>query len=142
MRGLSELILNLAENDPGIRRECFDYLKENSSVSKMSERRSEGEAVMSIWADLLPDLEDLDAYGGGPYGVEDQVWELLYEITKRLTSKKVDGAYRREILDAILLLNCSTLPKTWRRCMMTGKPVMPVTFIGRSGTMINILSFG
>ncbi|MCG8642285.1 MAG: hypothetical protein MI862_21345 [Desulfobacterales bacterium] len=101
-KALSELILNLAENDPGIRRECFDYLKENTAVSKMLERQSEGEAIMSIWAELLPDLEDLDAYGGGPYGVEDQVWELLYEITKRLTSKKVDEMYRREILDAVL----------------------------------------
>ena len=99
---LSELILNLAEDDPGIRRECFDYLKENAVVSKMLERQSEGEAIMSIWAELLPDLEDLDAYGGGPYGVEDHVWELLYEITKRLTSKKVDETYRREILDAVL----------------------------------------
>ena len=27
---------------------------------------------------LPGDLEDLDAYGGGPYGVEDQVWELRY----------------------------------------------------------------
>lgn len=101
-KALSELILNLAEDDPGIRRQCFDYLKENTSVSKMLERQSEGEAIMSIWAELLPDLEDLDAYGGGPYGVEDQVWELLYEITKRLTSKKVDETYRREILDAVL----------------------------------------
>ncbi len=101
-KALSELILNLAENDPGIRRECFDYLKENTTVSKMLERQSEGEAIMSIWAELLPDLEDLDAYGGGPYGVEDQVWELLYKITKRLTSKKVDEIYRREILTAAL----------------------------------------
>ena len=101
-KALSELILNLAENSPEIRRECFDYLKENTAVSKMLERRSEGEAIMSIWAELLPDLEDLDAYGGGPYGVEDQVWELLYEITKRLTSKKVDETYRREILDSVL----------------------------------------
>jgi hypothetical protein len=101
-KALSELIRNLAENDPEIRRECFDYLKKNTAVSKMLKRRSEGEAIMSIWAELLPDLEDLDAYGGGPYGVEDQVWELLYEITKRLTSKKVDETYRREILDAVL----------------------------------------
>lgn len=101
-KALSELILNLAENSPEIRRECFDYLKENTAVSKMLERQSEGEAIMSIWAELLPDLEDLDAYGGGPYGVEDQVWELLYEITKRLTSKKVDETYRREILDSVL----------------------------------------
>lgn len=101
-KAISELILNLAENYPEIRRECFDYLKKNTAVSKILERQSEGEAIMSIWAELLPDLEDLDAYGGGPYGVEDQVWELLYEITKRLTSKKVDETYRREILDSVL----------------------------------------
>lgn len=101
-KALSELILNLAENDPEIRRKCFDYLKKNSAVSKMLKRQSEGEAILSIWAELLPDLEDLDAHGGGPYDVEDQVGELLYEITKRLTSKKVDETYRREILDAVL----------------------------------------
>jgi hypothetical protein len=101
-KALSELILNLAENDPEIRRKCFDYLKKDSAVSKMLKRQSEGEAILSIWAELLPDLEDLDAHGGGPYDVEDQVGELLYEITKRLTSKKVDETYRREILDAVL----------------------------------------
>ncbi len=101
-KALSDLILNLAGKDPEIRRECFDYLKENTAVSKMLKRQSEGEAIMSIWAELLPDLEDLDAHGGGPYGVEDRVWELLYEITKRLTSKKVDETYRREILDSVL----------------------------------------
>ncbi len=68
----------------------------------MLKRQSEGEAILSIWAELLPDLEDLDAHGGGPNDVEDQVGELLYEITKRLTSKKVDETYRREILDAVL----------------------------------------
>ena len=99
---LSELIHHLAENYPDIRRECFDYLKKNTAVSKMLERRSEGEAIMSIWAELLPDLEDLEAYGGGPYEVEDQVFELIDDITKRLTSKKVDETYRREILDDVL----------------------------------------
>jgi len=99
---LSELILHLAGKNPEIRRECFDYLKENSAVSKKLERQSEGEAIMSIWAELLPDLEDLDDHGGGPDWVEDQVWELLYEIAKRLTSKKVDETYRRQILDAVL----------------------------------------
>ncbi len=47
-KALSELILNLAENSPEIRRECFDYLKENTAVSKMLKRQSEGEAIMSI----------------------------------------------------------------------------------------------
>lgn len=101
-KALSELILNLAAGYPEIRRECFDCLKENKAVSKMLKRQSEGEAIMSIWAELLPDLEDLDAYGGGPYGVEDLVYELLYKITERLTSKKVDEVYRREILDSAL----------------------------------------
>ncbi|MDY6906451.1 MAG: hypothetical protein SWH61_17405 [Thermodesulfobacteriota bacterium] len=101
-RALSELILALAADSPEVRRECFDYLKENKAVSKMLKSQSEGEAILSIWAELLPDLEDLDAYGGGPYGVEDNVWELLYEITQRLNSKKVDETCRREILDAAL----------------------------------------
>lgn len=101
-KALSELILNLAEYSPEIRRECFDFLKENTAVSLMLKRKSEGEAIMSIWAELLPVLEDLDAYGGGPYGVVDQVWTLLSEITKRLTSKMVDETYRREILDSVL----------------------------------------
>ncbi len=30
-KALSELILNLAENDPEIRRKCFDYLKKRFS---------------------------------------------------------------------------------------------------------------
>lgn len=101
-KALSELILNLAKDYPEIRRECFDHLKENKAVSKMLKRQSEGEAILSIWAELLPDLEDLDAYGGGPYGVEDRVWELLGEITERLGQKKVDETYRREIIDSAL----------------------------------------
>lgn len=99
---LSGLVLHLAEKYPEIRRECFDYLKGNSAVSKKLERQSEGGAIMSIWAELLPDLEDLDAHGGGPDWVEDQVWELLYEIAKRLNSKQIDETYRRKILDAVL----------------------------------------
>ena len=64
---LSELILNLAENYPEIRRECFDYLKENTAVSKMLKRQSEGEAIscpyelsccriLRIWMRMAADL--------------------------------------------------------------------------------------
>jgi hypothetical protein len=99
---LSELILNLAADSPKIRRACFDYLKENTTVSSLLEKKSEGEAVMAIWAELLPDLEDLNAYGGADYDVEEQVWKLLAEITKRLESKTVDAESRRELLESVL----------------------------------------
>ncbi len=38
-------------------------------------------------------------YGGGDY---DQVADLLYEIEQKLSRKKIDGRYRRRLLDNIL----------------------------------------
>jgi recombinational DNA repair ATPase RecF len=35
-KALSELILNLAENDPEIRRECFDYLVGDRKLRTLS----------------------------------------------------------------------------------------------------------
>ncbi|MCP3939889.1 MAG: hypothetical protein GY710_00195 [Desulfobacteraceae bacterium] len=98
---LSELVLELGAGKADIRRKCFDYLKSHGVVSKKLKNKSEGEAIMSIWAELLPDLEELDEYGGGPYGMEDRVWELLYEIIKHLTSKNVDETFRRKLLNFV-----------------------------------------
>lgn len=99
---LCELILNLAEDSPKIRRRCFDYLNKNKAVSKKLKSRSEDEALMSIWEELLPDLKDMDNYGGAPYDVEERVWDLLEEIAELLRSKKVNEACRLRILDYIL----------------------------------------
>ena len=57
---LSDLILELATEFPGVRRECFDFLKSQVSISKSLEKRSQGEAIMALWSELAPDLEDLD----------------------------------------------------------------------------------
>ena len=65
---LSKLITELTVMFPDVRRECFDFLKSQSTVSKTLAKRSEGEAVLALWSELAPDLEDLDMYGGGDYG--------------------------------------------------------------------------
>jgi hypothetical protein len=99
---LSKLIANLAAEFPDVRRECFDFLKSNVVVSKSLQKQSEGEAVLALWSELAPDLEELDMYGGGDYGTQDLVAELLGQIQARLDAKKVDAAFRRELLDLVL----------------------------------------
>lgn len=59
-KALSELIMNLAAGSPEIRRECFDYLKENTAVSKMLKSQSEGEAILAI-SELRYLAESLEA---------------------------------------------------------------------------------
>lgn len=99
---LSELILELATEIPEIRRECFDFLKSQVSISKSLEKRSEGEAILALWSELVPDLEDLDSYGGGDYATQDLVAELLDQIRERLETKNVNADHRQEILNLVL----------------------------------------
>ena len=99
---LSQLILKLATESPDVRRECFDYLKSQVSVSKALVQRSEGEAVLALWSQLAPDLEELDDYGGGDYATMDHVADLLYQIQERLDSREVDADSRQEILEVTL----------------------------------------
>lgn len=99
---LSKLILELSAEFPDVRRKCFDFLKSQVSVSKALAKRSEGEAVLALWSELAPDLEELDMYGGGDYGTVDDVAELLDQIRERLESKEVDADHRRELQDLVL----------------------------------------
>jgi len=72
------------------------------SVSKALENKSEGEIVLALWSELVPDLGELDEYGGGYHDVENRVADLLYEIVEKLETKKVASDYRRELLDLVL----------------------------------------
>lgn len=99
---LSKLIIELTVMFPDVRRECFDFLKSQVSVSKALAKRSEGEAILALWSELVPDLRELDMYGGGDYGTEDHVAELLDQMRGRLDSKEVNADQRREILDLVL----------------------------------------
>ncbi|MGD9366031.1 MAG: hypothetical protein PVH87_10060 [Desulfobacteraceae bacterium] len=99
---LSKLITELTVLFPDVRRKCFDFLKSQSTVSKALAKRSEGEAILALWSELAPDLEELDMYGGGDYGTMDHVADLLDQIRERLESEKVDADHRRELLDLVL----------------------------------------
>jgi len=99
---LAKLILELATEFPEVRRECFDFLKSQISVSKALKSRSEGEAILALWSELGPDLDELDSYGGGDYATEDLVAELLDQIRERLDTKNVDTDHRQEILNLVL----------------------------------------
>ena len=57
---LSKLIVYLTAEFPDVRRECFDFLKSNVVVSKSLKKQSEGEAVLALWSELAPDLEELE----------------------------------------------------------------------------------
>ncbi len=99
---LSKLILELATEFPDVRRGCFDFLKSQVSVSEALIQRSEGEAVLALWSELAPYLEELDDYGGGDYATTDHVADLLDQVRERLDSHKVDADSRQEILDVTL----------------------------------------
>lgn len=99
---LSKLIMELAAKSPDVRRECFDFLKSQVSVAEALVQRSEGEAVLALWSELSPDLEELDDYGGGDYATSDHVADLLYQVQQRLDSGRVDADCRQEILDLTL----------------------------------------
>ena len=99
---LADLIIELSEENPDIRRECIDFLKHDSKVSETLKLRSEGETVLTLWAELAPDLEELDMYGGGDYGMEDNVADLLYEIQTRLSSNEIEAEVRQTILERVV----------------------------------------
>jgi len=99
---LADLIVELAAEWSEVRRKCLVFLKTHAPVSKALEKRSEGEILLALWGELAPDLEEIDAYGGGDYSTEEHVAELLDQIRVRLDSKKVEPEHRREILDRVL----------------------------------------
>ena len=77
----------LANEYPEVRRECFDFLKICSAISKKLAKRSDGETMLALWFELEPDLAELDDYGGGDYGLQDHVGELLDQIREKVSMK-------------------------------------------------------
>jgi len=99
---LAGLIVRLTSSRPDVRRECLEYLKKHASLSPEQKKRSEGEAVLALWSALVPDLDELDSYGGGDYSVTDHVGELLVQIQEKLSAGRIEGEIRRGLLEEIL----------------------------------------
>jgi hypothetical protein len=99
---LGKLIIELASERPEIRRECFDFLKAHVTLASDEFSVSEAEALFALWLELEPDLSELDEYGGGDYNLADHVYDLLYELSKRLQENKIPRKYRQELLDEVL----------------------------------------
>lgn len=99
---LADLIIKLASSRPDVRRECFEYLKKHASLSPEQKKRSEGEAVLALWSELVPDLDELDDHGGGDYSQTDDVGDLLVQIQEKLATGRIEGEIRRELLEEVL----------------------------------------
>lgn len=99
---LVELLIRLASRRPDVRRECLDYLNRHTALSPIQKKQSEGEKLLSLWDELAPDLDELDAYGGGDYDTDFPVSSLLQEIAQTLSRKKTEAGYRQQLLDKVL----------------------------------------
>jgi hypothetical protein len=99
---LVDLIVRVAASRPAVRRECLDYLNLHTALSPSRKKQSEGEKLLALWAELAPDLDELDAYGGGDYDADIHVSSLLQEIAQALSRKKIDLDYRQKLLDYAL----------------------------------------
>ncbi|MCW8919616.1 MAG: hypothetical protein OQL08_12495 [Gammaproteobacteria bacterium] len=64
---LVDLLVRVAGTRPDVRRECLDYLNRHTALSPGRKKQSEGEKLLTLWDELAPDLDELDAYGGGDY---------------------------------------------------------------------------
>ena len=102
-RIVMDLLVRLAATRPDVRRECFNYLKKHVTLSARQKKQSEGEVLLALWSELAPDLDELDEYGGGDYGLVDHVGTLLYEIEQKLSKKnRIEPRFRHELLDNVL----------------------------------------
>ncbi len=99
---LLDMILCVTASRPAVRRECLDYLNRHTALSPSQKKQSEGEKLLALWAELAPDLDELDAYGGGDYDADIHVSRMLQEIVQALSQKKIDSDYRQKLLDNAL----------------------------------------
>ncbi len=99
---LIDLLVIVSTSRPAVRRECLDYLDRHITPLPSRKKQLEGEKLLALWSELAPDLDELDAYGGGDYDVQDHVSDLLQEITDELSQKKIEAPYRQQLLDDVL----------------------------------------
>jgi hypothetical protein len=125
---LVDLLVRVASTRPAVRHECLAYLSRHTALSPSRKKQSEGEKLLALWAELAPDLDELDAYGGGDYDADVHVSSLLQEIAQTLSRKKVDADYRQNFsttpcpISKVVMPDLTTISTTWPM-----RPVTPTT---------------
>jgi tetratricopeptide (TPR) repeat protein len=99
---LVDLLVRVASTRPAVRRECLDYLNRHTTLSPSQKKQSDGEKLLALWSELVPDLDELDTYGGGDYDADSHVSSLLHEIAQALSRVKIETVYRKQLLDNVL----------------------------------------
>ncbi|MEW6569508.1 MAG: hypothetical protein AB1449_15360, partial [Chloroflexota bacterium] len=95
---LQDLVLHLVGAHAEIREECCSFLASRVPTEEEAAAR----AVFSLWGELEPDLEELDARGGGDEQQEDRVTELLQDVADKLKEGRVPREDRRALLDEVI----------------------------------------
>lgn len=99
---LAELVLKLAKSDISIRRKSLDQLKDKVEIKDSVREEAGSSATLSLWYEIEPELAELDEYGGGDYGVMDDVSEALYELSEALKKTVMSGHDREELLNEVV----------------------------------------
>jgi len=69
---------------PNLQRRCLEYLNDRVETSASIHEEAKDSAVMALWQEVDFELSELDAYGGGEYGMMEDVAEGLYQLESML----------------------------------------------------------
>src|SRR5207244_100926 len=93
---------HLAAANPEVRRECLQFVRQHADLPPEAQASVDADEAWTLWDELEPDLEELDAYGGGEDAVVDRVGELLYQLQQKLEERTSPRNLRRELLDEVV----------------------------------------
>ena len=96
------LVGSLAASRPESRRKTLEYLRKRVAMNPATARKVSGDVVRTLWEELEPDLAELDECGGGPHDVEDNVGDLLYDLSEKLKKKGIPKECRRDMVEEVL----------------------------------------
>jgi hypothetical protein len=97
---LRHLVRRLADG-PVARRTCLEFLRGLQTEDPIASAETDAEIVLTMWDELLPELQELDSYGGGDYDLVDRVHGLLYDLSEALIESNISNEVRRELMDNV-----------------------------------------
>lgn len=96
-------LLNELVHDLPLQRRCLEYLNDRVKTSASVHKAATDSAVLALWQEIDGELSELDAYGGGDYGVMEDVADGLYQLETMLKETELSEDEWEELLDCILV---------------------------------------